>query len=222
MLFRSAYPGAGTTRQVVGIAIDTANGQRAFVVDATNVYRTTDGGGTWTNITGNLLTLAPAPGNVLSIALSNANVDGTVIVGTATGVFMARGPAFNVWASAPAGLPRVPVYDLAFNRTDQVLAAALFGRGAWTLNLSERSPVDVALVLDLSGSMLSPACATCAPKLDVLKDAVELFAQLWSVFVVPNDRLALNYFRTNVAEFTPGGTALFPAAPNIADRKSVV
>ncbi|MCB0635090.1 MAG: S8 family serine peptidase, partial [Lewinella sp.] len=50
--------------------------------------------------------------------------------------------------------------------------------------LVHRPPVDVMLVLDLSGSMLSPACGTCDPKLDVLKDAVEIFTQLWSAIAV--------------------------------------
>ena len=78
------------------------------------------------------------------------------------------------------------------------------GRGAWTINLEERTPVDVAMVLDLSGSMLSPACPTCSPKIDVLKDSVELFVQLWTLFTVPDDRIGVNYFRTNINEFTIG------------------
>ena len=37
------------------------------------------------------------------------------------------------------------------------------------------------LALDISGSMSTPACPGCASRLDVLKDSVELFAQLWGV-----------------------------------------
>jgi hypothetical protein len=218
----AAYPGAGSGRLVASIAVDPANAQRAFVIDTGNVYQTTDGGGTWTNITGTLATLTP--GELRSVAFSTSSADGSVVVGANNGVFIGRGPTFTAWVAAPAGLPRVPVFDLEYDVVDQVLVAGLLGRGAWTLNMSERNPVDVALVLDLSGSMLDTACATCAPKLDLLKDAVELFARLWTVFAAPNDRIAVNYFRTNVTEYLPGGSALFPVLPDttamIADVRS--
>ena len=80
--------------------------------------------------------------------------------------------------------------------------------------LVDRDPVDVMLVLDLSGSMLSPACPGCQAKLDVLKDAVEIFVQLWTALAVPTDRLGITYFRTNVDEFDAGGTVLLPVIPN--------
>jgi hypothetical protein len=210
----AAYPGIGTGRQVVDIAIHPNDPQSAFVLDPTHVYRTTDAGSTWTDITGDLLT--HAPGALLSIAFSTSNTDGSVVVGANNGVFIARGPTFTTWAVLGSGLPRAPVYDLDYDGTDEILAAGLLGRGAWTISMTERKPVDVALVLDLSGSMLDPACATCAAKLDVLKDAVELFTQLWTVFSIPEDRFGVDYFRTNISEFTVGGNALFPAQANAA------
>ncbi len=218
----ASYPGAGTFRNVVGLAINVSNPLNAFVVDATNVYRTADAGVTWTNVTGDLLTLTP--GTIRSVAFSTANTDGSVIVGTDNGVFIGQGPTFTTWLALGTGLPRAPVYDLEYDPVDQLLIAGLLGRGAWTVNLNERLPVDVALVLDLSGSMLSPACPTCAPKLDVLKDSVELFVQLWTVFTVPSDRLGVNYFRTNINEFAVGPDVLLPVAANapaiIADVRS--
>jgi len=218
----ATYPGAGTGRQVVDVVIDPRDAQSAYAVDATHVYRTINSGGAWTDVTGDLM--AQTPGAILSTAFSTSNADGSVIVGAANGVFIARGPTFTAWLPVASGLPRAPVYDIEYDATDQVLAAGLFGRGAWTVNLDERDPVDVALVLDLSGSMLSPACATCSPKLDVLKDAVELFVQLFTVFTLPDDRFSLNYFRTTINEFLVGGSALFPAQANaaaaIADLRS--
>lgn len=204
-----AYPATGF---VTGVTINNTDPQNAFVVDATNVYRTGDAGGSWTNVTGNLLTLAP--GTIRSVAFSTADAAGSVIVGSDNGVFFAPGPAFNTWAVLGTGLPRAPVYDLEYDAKDKILIAGMLGRGAWTLNLEDRTPVDVAMVLDLSGSMLSPACSTCSPKLDVLKDAVELFVQLWTLFTVPNDRIGTNYFRTNVNEFMIGPDVLVPVLAN--------
>jgi hypothetical protein len=210
----ATFPGDGTGSVVGGIVMDPADAQTAFVVNRTNVFRTTDAGGTWDDLTGDLATLAP--GELISIAYSTSNADGSLVVGAANGVFIARGPDFNAWAAVGAGLPRAPVYDLEYDPADEILVAGLMGRGAWAVSLSERDPVDVALVLDLSGSMLSPACPTCQPKLQVLKDSVELFTQLWTVVAVPDDRLGVNYFRTDVNEFTVSGSALFPALPNAA------
>jgi hypothetical protein len=65
------------------------------------------------------------------------------------------------------------------------------------------------LALDMSGSMLMPACPGCpASRLDVLKDAVELFVQLWAAVGAPEDRLGAAYFRTTVSEFSSGNEPL--------------
>ena len=64
------------------------------------------------------------------------------------------------------------------------------------------------LTLDFSGSMAAPACPDCATRADVLKDAVELFVQLWSAVGAPADRLGVTYFRTNVDQFALNGETL--------------
>jgi len=208
----ATYPGNGTGRNVAGIAVDPANPAIAFVADTTHVFRTVDTGGMWEDITGNLAALTP--GVLLSIAYRTNTPNGSVVVGSFNGVFIARGPDFDLWEPFGTGLPRVPVFDLEYDAVDQVLVAGTMGRGVWSIE--ERDPVDVSLVLDLSGSMLSPACAGCDSRLQVLKDAVEIFVQLWTVFAIPEDRMGLTYFRTNISEFTPGGEALFPVAANAA------
>ena len=56
------------------------------------------------------------------------------------------------------------------------------------------------LALDISGSMLARECATCPTRYDILRQAVAIFAQLWSQAGRPNDRLGVTYFRTMVDE----------------------
>ena len=134
----ATYPGTGTGRQVAAVTINNTNPQNAFVVDATNVYRTGDAGASWTNVTGNLLTLTP--GILRSVAISTSNPDGNVIVGSDNGVFVAQGPAFTTWAVLGIGLPRAPVYDLEYDAVDQILISRADGprrldhksRGAYT------------------------------------------------------------------------------------------
>jgi hypothetical protein len=66
----------------------------------------------------------------------------------------------------------------------------------------------VVQVLDVSGSMLDPACPTCASKLAVLKDSAELFIQLWGALAGPGDRIGATYFGSQVSSFTTGGQQL--------------
>jgi hypothetical protein len=198
----ATYPG-GT---VQGVALDPDDSQSAYVIDNDQVFETTNEGGGWTDITGNLLTLTP--GALRSIAYIPNGTDDILAVGTDFGVYIAAGPAFNVWAKLGTNLPPVGVLDLEYDRADGILLAGTMGRGAWTFNLSERDPVDVELVLDFSGSMLSPACGTCDTKLNVLKDAVEIFMQLWKGLAVTNDRIGVVYFRTNITKFSDAGVTL--------------
>jgi hypothetical protein len=75
----------------------------------------------------------------------------------------------------------------------------------------------VVQVLDISGSMLDradPACTTqCASKLEVLREAVHLFVQLWSVFAGPADRIGTTYFGSQVTSLVVNGQSLLEASP---------
>ncbi|MGD2035487.1 MAG: S8 family serine peptidase, partial [Bacteroidales bacterium] len=111
--------------------------------------------------------------------------------------------------------PQIGTYTITINGQSvpegpQPYAIAISGDGS----ITERDPVDVMLVLDLSGSMLSPACPACDTKLQVLKDAVELFVRLWSAVTVPDDRIGINYFKTNITPLTIGGDVLVPLIGN--------
>ena len=76
----------------------------------------------------------------------------------------------------------------------------------------------VALVLDLSGSMLAPACpAGCVSRLQVLRESAELFVQLWALVGASQDNIGVSYFKTNIATLPlpPAGAALAPLAPSV-------
>jgi hypothetical protein len=195
-----------TGGNVEGIVMDPNDSQSAYVIDPTHVFETTNAGGAWQDITGNLLTLSP--GSFRSIAYIPTNANDILAVGTDLGVFIAPGPAFNTWAKLGTNLPQVAVYDLEYDTKDGILLAATMGRGTWTWSFSERDPVDVALVVDYSGSMLSKACPACSPKLEVLEDAVEIFMQLWKGLAIADDRIGIVYFRTNVNNFQIGGNTM--------------
>src|SRR5581483_842562 len=142
----AAYPGGF----VVGIAVNPNDPKTAYVIDPNRVFRTTDSGAAWTNITGNLQTLAP--GSLRSITYSTSTTEGAVVIGSDTGVFEALGTGFLTWSRLGTGLPNVPVSQLEYDASDRVLLAGTLGRGSWTLTFSPLPPV-----LALGGGATRPA-----------------------------------------------------------------
>lgn len=214
----AAYPG-GT---VSDIAINPGDASEAFVIDANQVFMTDDTGTSWDEITGNLMTLTP--GVLRAVVYSTSNANDAVIVGADNGVYIANGPDFDTWALLGVDLPKAAVCDLEYDAEDDILVAATLGRGSWSINLEERDPIDIGLVLDISGSMGNNACGGCDPKIEVLKDAVEIFVNLWTVFAIPEDRFGVTYFESNVDNLTIDGDDLIPVLGNseaiIADIRS--
>jgi hypothetical protein len=94
-----------------------------------NVFKSTDAGETFTNISYNL-----PDGPAESVLLYN----GKLIVGTDTGVYISNGTKYQLLGS---GLPNVPVFSLALKpkaspTAPDVLYAGTHGRGIYTYQLS--------------------------------------------------------------------------------------
>lgn len=123
------YPG-GTT--VVDISMDPDDHTEAFVADTGRVFRTTNAGQNWTEITGNLASLGG--GTISSMTFAKSVSGELVIVGTLRGVFAASAAdGFLDWKQLGDTLPNAPVYDLSFDVDEDLLVAALLGRGSWTM-----------------------------------------------------------------------------------------
>jgi photosystem II stability/assembly factor-like uncharacterized protein len=89
-----------------------------------HVFESTDGGATFTDISGNL---PDAP-------VSSAVLDGSnLIVGTDTGVYEQAGG--GTWAPLGTGLPTIVISDLTMVPGSNTLVAASHGRGVFTLDL---------------------------------------------------------------------------------------
>ena len=97
-----------------------------------HVFKSTDAGETFTDISGNLPD-APA----VSLALRGNQV----IVGTDVGVFSTGASGAPTWAALD-GLPPTPVGNVSMKPHDpNLLTAALFGRGVWTYAFDAKRPV---------------------------------------------------------------------------------
>ncbi|MDP3712734.1 MAG: hypothetical protein Q8R60_09640 [Mycobacteriales bacterium] len=95
------------------------------------VYRTVDGGVTWTDISGDL---PQAPVNDV------LPVGDDVVVATDVGVFvsraMSKGPS-GQWLKVGGNLPAAPITDVKWHVKDTLLFAANFGRGAFAISLPQ-------------------------------------------------------------------------------------
>lgn len=90
-----------------------------------------------------------------------------------------------------------------FYPSEQIVASDI-ERGMFLLERT-RSPVDIILCLDRSGSMNSPVPGGSDTKINLLKQAVELFMAKWTPFAAPEDRMGVVYFETGITSFPPAG-----------------
>lgn len=119
------------------VAINPINPQVVYVgvqgFGSGHVFKTSDGGGTWTNITGNL---PDAPVNW--ILIDPQGPDNDIYVASDVGVFAATdgGVAGERWEQVGGGLPASAVLQLGISPASwstRTLVAATHGRGMWTI-----------------------------------------------------------------------------------------
>jgi hypothetical protein len=93
-----------------------------------NLFKSTDGGATFTDITGNL---PPGPANWTVVHGTN------LIAATDLGVYIAPTTAGGSWSQLGNALPNTPVFTLRVDPGNpNLLLAGTYGRGAWTLDIS--------------------------------------------------------------------------------------
>lgn len=131
-------------RVVTWITTDPTNGQRAIVTfsgfNTGHVFRTTDGGTTWTDISG---VLPNEPFNAAVIDPDTINRPGRLYVGSDFGVYVIENvwttSDFTTWTRINNGqLPHVKVHVLEFSNASlpngiKPLRVATHGRGIWEL-----------------------------------------------------------------------------------------
>ena len=98
------------------------------------MFRTTNGGTTWTNISGNLVN---EPVWSLQIGTRNGT---TLYVGADDGVYATTNfGAF--WSRFGAGLPHAQVFQIELNSKLQILGAGTHGRSMWEI-ATEHAEID--------------------------------------------------------------------------------
>jgi len=123
------------TRSVTQIAVDPIDPATAYVtfsgfalgVGVTgHVFKTTNGGQNWNDISGNL---ADIPADTLAI---DPDIPDTLYLGTDAGVMVTTDGGAS-WSTLGNGLPRVVVTALVLHRKTRTLRAATHGRSMWDI-----------------------------------------------------------------------------------------
>jgi hypothetical protein len=141
---RSAgLPGA----RVNGIAVDPNNQNIAYVMlgggGIGHVWKTTNAGVTWTNISAGLPDV-PVYSMVVIDGRAPGSTVGNLYLGTQVGVYVLVGQG-GTWQRLGQGMPNVPVVDLQYNPTFKILAAATQGRGVLEISTDTTGPQVVAM-----------------------------------------------------------------------------
>ena len=106
----------------------TQSGFNGFNGNFAHVARTTDGGLTWNDITGNLPNI-PVNAIVIDPVLAN-----TYYVATDIGVFRTQNGGAS-WSPLGAGLPRVTVLGVTLHNPTRTLRASTHGRSMWDIHV---------------------------------------------------------------------------------------
>lgn len=125
-----ALPAGNDT--IIDLAVDAAAPANVFAMTSTQVFRSTDSGASWIDITGNLGGLDP--GQLRSLAFVPDTSLDALVVGSNRGAFVSSdGDSFSNWGNLGNNLPNAPVFELEYDDQADALVAGLLGRGAWKL-----------------------------------------------------------------------------------------
>jgi len=165
--FQQTNPPALPPRSVTAITVDPSDtsGMTAYAtfsgfayvgVDALNprftindplghVFKTTNGGQTWTDVSCSKADCSkPGATDLPNIPVNDVVVDpdlpGVIYVATDLGVYASNCPSAPcTWSTLGSGLPHVAVLSMRLHRASRTLRAATHGRGAWDLPLNNFS-----------------------------------------------------------------------------------
>jgi photosystem II stability/assembly factor-like uncharacterized protein len=152
-------------RDLTSVVADVRSASTAYVTfsgfsygtdHAGHVFKTTDTGASWTDISGNL------PNIPVNHLLVDPDISERLYVATDIGVFATSNSGVS-WEGLSAGLPRAYVQTLALHRPTRILRATTLGRGMWELPLVP-SPIDSSQS-DRPEVIRPPAGSTIRPSL---------------------------------------------------------
>jgi hypothetical protein len=102
-----------------------------FTGDGRHVFRTTNGGGSWSDISGNLPDLP-----TWTLRIGKTSAGDVLYIGNDDGVYSSADGG-TTWGRLGVGMPHAQVLDLSLNPSLEILAAGTHGRGLFELSLAQ-------------------------------------------------------------------------------------
>jgi hypothetical protein len=138
-IYNEISTGIGANQWINEFWIDPANPDIAYVATGRfyrasgtgYLYKTTNGGTTWTNISGNLPVL---PTN--SIIAYTSTVGRVLVIGNDAGVYFSTNDGVS-WSPLNTGLPLTAVVQVIIDQAQTTLVAFTHGRSVWKLGLTD-------------------------------------------------------------------------------------
>jgi photosystem II stability/assembly factor-like uncharacterized protein len=130
-------------RNITWIAVDPASATTAYIGysgftgygdNLGHIFRTTNAGSSWTDISGDL------PNTPVDAILVDPDAPDTIFVGTDIGAFYTT-TGGSSWSTLGKGLPNVVVTGLGLHENSRTLRASTHGRSVWDLNVATLLPV---------------------------------------------------------------------------------
>ncbi len=115
--------------EVRGIFLDPDDWMTAFVIDSDQIFMTTNGGNTFTDITGP----TTFDGDLRSITYIEGTTTDALLVGGDNGVFAMDIATPGRWFNVGNNLPNAPAYDMEYDAVDDVLVVGTLGRGSFAI-----------------------------------------------------------------------------------------
>jgi photosystem II stability/assembly factor-like uncharacterized protein len=124
-------------RVVTHVAVDPQTATTAYVTFSGftgfgdtqgHIFRTTNRGSTWTDISSDL------PNTPVNALVIDPDAPSTLFAGTDIGVFYTTNRGTS-WTSLVTGLPRIAVLGLTLHNPSRMLIASTHGRGAWNFKI---------------------------------------------------------------------------------------
>ncbi len=135
------------------------------------VYKSIDGGQSFTNITDNL------PNESKFIIRHHIySLNNSIYVGTALGVYY-RDDATNTWEVFSTNLPNVAVTDLEINPFDNIITASTYGRSVWQSSIPTTTfPSAEIELIKINSPNNSISCGEVSPKLTVFNNGTNVIS----------------------------------------------
>ncbi|TAM83613.1 MAG: choice-of-anchor D domain-containing protein [Acidobacteria bacterium] len=190
-------------RSVTAIAINPTNAQTAYATFSGysgfndtqgHVFKTTNAGANWTDISGNL------PNIPVNDIVVDPDIPNTLYAGTDVGL-LATTNGGSTWSPLGTGLPAVVIMSLKLHHATRILRAASYGRSAWDIQLP--TPV-------------GPTAVLSTPTLDFVPQQAGTTSAAQTVTLTNNSSTALSISgvtaSSNFAETNTCGTGLAAGA----------